>query len=110
MSGSVVQDTDTKKYWDALREVNDPEFPISVVDMGLIYEINKNGSELEVVMTFTSTGCGCMEWMEMDIKERLLQEEEITDVKIKVVWDPPWTADRLSEEGRKKLKYWGVSS
>lgn len=111
MSGIIqnVQPT-TTKYWDALKEVMDPEFPISVVDMGLIYNITQFGSVLEVVMTYTSTGCACMQWIENDIRERLLQEEEIEDVNIQVVWDPPWTTANLSEEGKKKLKHWGVSS
>ncbi|KAB2330491.1 metal-sulfur cluster assembly factor [Cytobacillus depressus] len=105
-----VIEFETKKYWDALKEVSDPEFPISVVDMGLIYDIKKEENKLEVQMTYTSTGCACMEWIENDIRNRLLKEEEITDVDIQVVWDPPWTVNNLSEEGKKKLKHWGVSS
>ncbi|MBA4538622.1 metal-sulfur cluster assembly factor [Bacillus aquiflavi] len=100
----------TIKYWNALKEVADPEFPISVVDMGLIYDIQKTGSKLEVKMTYTSTGCACMEWIESDIKNRLLEEKEIHEVDIQVVWDPPWTVKNLSEEGKKILKHWGVSS
>lgn len=110
MSGIIQKEQITTKYWDALKEVMDPEFPISVVDMGLIYNITQNGSELEVEMTYTSTGCACMQWIENDIKERLLKEEEVEDVKIQVVWDPPWTTANLSEEGKNKLKHWGVSS
>jgi metal-sulfur cluster biosynthetic enzyme len=109
MSG-IIEKEQTTKYWDALKEVMDPEFPISVVDMGLIYNITQNESELEVEMTYTSTGCACMQWIENDIKERLLKEEEVEEVKIQVVWDPPWTTANLSEEGKKKLKHWGVSS
>ncbi|ABO67252.1 MULTISPECIES: metal-sulfur cluster assembly factor [Geobacillus] len=101
---------DTEKYWQALKEVMDPEFPISVVDMGLIYNIEKSDDELHVTMTYTAVSCACMEWIEQDIRDRLLKEEEIHDVHIHVVWDPPWTVDRISPEGREKLKYWGVSS
>jgi len=101
---------DTEKYWQALKEVMDPEFPISVVDMGLIYDIEKNDDELYVTMTYTAVSCACMEWIEQDIRDRLLKEEEIRDVHIHVVWDPPWTVDRISPEGREKLKYWGVSA
>jgi metal-sulfur cluster biosynthetic enzyme len=101
----------TEKYWSALKEVMDPEFPISVVDMGLIYGITKvEEGKVQVRMTYTSTGCGCMEWIESDIKSRLLKEDDITDVDIQVVWDPPWTVNNLSAEGKKQLKTWGVSS
>ncbi|MDQ6600162.1 metal-sulfur cluster assembly factor [Bacillus salipaludis] len=106
-----MQIMETEKYWDALTEVMDPEFPISVVDMGLIYGITKvDEGKLAVRMTYTSTGCGCMQWIENDIKERLLQEEDIAEVEIEVVWSPPWTVNNLSEKGRAKLKTWGVSS
>jgi len=96
------------RYWDALKEVMDPEFPISVVDMGLIYEIEKENSTLHVKMTYTSTGCACMQWIEDDIRNRLLEETDVEIVEINVVWDPPWTVDKLTEKGRQELKRWGV--
>jgi metal-sulfur cluster biosynthetic enzyme len=106
-----MQTVETEKYWNALTEVMDPEFPISVVDMGLIYEITKVGNKkLGVKMTYTSTGCACMQWIENDIKERLLKEEEIKEVDIEVVWSPPWTVKNLSEKGKQALRNWGVSS
>ncbi|MEH7081535.1 metal-sulfur cluster assembly factor [Neobacillus drentensis] len=102
---------ETDKYWHALTEVMDPEFPISVVDMGLIYEIAKEDEgKVAVKMTYTSTGCGCMQWIESDIRERLLKEEDIQEVNIEVVWSPPWTIKNMSEKGKEKLRTWGVSS
>lgn len=100
----------TEKYWDALREVMDPEFPISVVDMGLIYDIEENEGVIKVTMTFTAVSCACIDWMKSDIEERLLKEPDVKEVNIQVVWDPPWTVDRLSPAGKEKMKYWGVSS
>jgi metal-sulfur cluster biosynthetic enzyme len=99
-----------QRSWEALYEVMDPEFPVSVVDMGLIYGIKERNGEVEVTMTYTAVSCACMEWIEGDIRKRLLQEPGVTSVKIHVVWDPPWTAERLSEAAREKLKTWGVSS
>jgi metal-sulfur cluster biosynthetic enzyme len=96
--------------WNALHEVMDPEFPVSVVDMGLIYGIAAKEEEVEVTMTYTAASCACMEWIEGDIRKRLLQEPGIQSVEIRVVWDPPWTVERLSEAAREKLKTWGVSS
>jgi metal-sulfur cluster biosynthetic enzyme len=95
---------------EVLKEVNDPEFPISVVDMGLIYGVSKHDDKASVTMTYTSTGCGCMQWIESDIKERLLKEEGINEVDIEVVWNPAWTVDQMSEVGKLQLKNWGVSS
>lgn len=100
----------TQKYWEALKEVMDPEFPISVVDMGLIYDIQEEDGVIEITMTFTAVGCACTEWIQGDIEKRLMEETEIRQVNIEVVWDPPWTVARLSPEARKRMKSWGVSS
>ncbi|OLN21276.1 benzoyl-CoA oxygenase [Domibacillus antri] len=99
-----------QKYWDALKEVMDPEFPISVVDMGLIYDIKEQADTIQVTMTFTAVGCACTEWIKGDIEKRLLEERNVHAVDIHVVWDPPWTVDRMTEEGRQKMRTWGVSS
>ena len=102
-----------ERYWRALKEVLDPELPISVVDMGLIYDIIEGDDapgHLSVTMTFTATACPCMELMLMDVEERLLEEEGVEDVAIEVVWDPPWTRAMITEEGRATLKKWGVAA
>ncbi|WP_091276988.1 metal-sulfur cluster assembly factor [Alteribacillus persepolensis] len=107
----MVNQSEVTKYWNALKEVMDPEFPISVVDMGLIRKIEKGENDcVYVTMTYTSTGCACMIWIESDIKDRLLEEDDVADVAIEVVWDPPWTVNDMTEEGRNKVKHWGVSS
>ncbi|MGA8941852.1 MAG: metal-sulfur cluster assembly factor [Thermoactinomyces sp.] len=98
-----------QKYWDALKEVLDPEFPISVVDLGLIYDIRENQGTIDVTMTYTAVSCACTEWMEADIEKRLLEEPGVKKVNIHVVWDPPWTVKMMTKEGIEKMKYWGVS-
>ncbi|MEM7801353.1 MAG: metal-sulfur cluster assembly factor [Chloroflexota bacterium] len=95
--------------WAALEEVEDPEYPVSVVDMGLIYNIGLIGGAAQVDLSFTSMGCPCMEYIISDVRERLLQEENVSEVMLKIVWDPPWTRKRLTEKGIEKLKQWGVS-
>jgi metal-sulfur cluster biosynthetic enzyme len=99
-----------ERYWNALTEVMDPEFPISVVDMGLIYDIKEQNGIVDIKMTYTSSSCACMQFIESDIEERLLQEEDVTKININVVWEPAWTVDRLSEKGKEKLKHWGVTT
>ena len=102
--------SDTAAVWTALREVMDPEFPISLVDLGLIYDVRRRDRTVEIDLTFTATACPCMDFIHEDIRERLLRETDIDEVKINQVWDPPWTADRISEEGRKVLKNFGVAA
>ena len=104
----------TERYWRALKEVLDPELPISVVDMGLIYDIAPRdegaATVLDVTMTFTATACPCMELMLMDVRDRLLEEAGVREVVIEVVWDPPWTRGMITEEGRATLKKFGVAA
>lgn len=95
--------------WQALEEVQDPEFPISVVDMGLIYALQRQDNRVQVQLTFTAMGCPCMEFILTDVRERLLQEPDIEQVTIEIVWDPPWTRQKLSQKGIEKLKEWGVT-
>jgi metal-sulfur cluster biosynthetic enzyme len=95
--------------WAALEEVTDPEFPVSVLDMGLIYGLRRQGGTAHVDLTFTAMGCPCMEFIIEDIRARLLQEPEITEVEIRVVWDPPWTKERLTARAIERLQRFGVT-
>ncbi len=94
--------------WGALCEVNDPEFPISVVDMGLIQHITRDGDHVRVDLTFTAMGCPAMEMILDDVRERLLQEPGVREVQLEIVWDPPWTKERLSEAGKARLRAMGI--
>ncbi|MFQ5628694.1 MAG: metal-sulfur cluster assembly factor [bacterium] len=99
----------TENIWQALQEVADPEFPVSVVDMGLVYGIKKKGRKVTVDLTFTSMGCPCMEMIIMDIQNRLKKEPNIDAVDVEIVWDPPWTPEKLSSHAVDQLSVWGVS-
>lgn len=95
--------------WDALREVMDPEIPISLVDLGLIYDVRLSEETAVVDLTFTATACPCMGFIKFDIAERLQRLEGVEDVAIREVWNPPWTKARVTPGGRVKLKEMGVS-
>jgi metal-sulfur cluster biosynthetic enzyme len=101
---------DVAPLWLALKEVRDPELPISVVDLGLVYAIRRDAGRVEVDLTFTATACPCMAFIRQDIEERLLLEDGVEDVVIHVVWDPPWTRARMTEEGRSILRQYGVAA
>lgn len=101
---------EVESIWLAIKDVLDPELPISIVDMGLVYDVRLDGSKVQLDMTFTATGCPCMEFIMSDVRTRLLAEPGIDEVSINVVWDPPWTNQRLSREGRGLLRAYGVSA
>src|SRR6266568_989977 len=92
-------DASRPALWDALREVADPEIPISVVDMGLIVALTEDAGSVDLKLTFTAMGCPAMDFIMDDIRNRLLQEPGIREVCIDIVWEPVWTKARLSEEG-----------
>ena len=106
----TIDDSTCPSLWDALRDVTDPEIPISVVDMGLIVDLSLSDGIVFVKLTFTAMGCPAMEFIMDDIRERLLQEQGVQEVHIEIVWDPVWTKARLSEEGIDIMRTWGVSA
>ena len=98
------------RLWLALREVEDPEIPISVVGMGLIVSIayDEPTRSVDLELTFTAMGCPAMEFIEEDIRERLLREPDVDEVRIEVVWDPVWTRSRIREDARARMRELGI--
>ena len=99
------------RIWQALREVEDPEIPVSLVEMGLIvavaYDPPRRAARLKI--TYTAMGCPAMEMIQEDIRERLLREPDVEAVEIEVVWDPVWTRRRLSESARATMRELGIA-
>src|SRR6202162_5135770 len=98
-----------EKLWAALAEVQDPEMPINLVDLGVIYRVAELDGVVEVDLTFTAMGCPASDFILEDVKERLLREDGVREVRINVVWNPPWTAERMTQNGRDALEMWGVA-
>ena len=95
----------------ALKECYDPEIPVNVVDMGLIYEIkvkpseapNLEGDDVEVEMTLTAPGCPSSGYISEQVKQRLLRMTGVSNATVNIVWYPQWTPERLSADARKQL-------
>ena len=96
------------RLWEALTEVEDPEIPISVVHMGLIVAISYDNGVVDLKLTFTAMGCPAMEFIQDDIRERLMQEPDVHEVRIEIVWDPVWTRKMIREEARDKMRSLGI--
>jgi metal-sulfur cluster biosynthetic enzyme len=98
------------RLWLALREVEDPEIPISVVGMGLIVSLAYRAAEraVDIELTFTAMGCPAMDFIQDDIRERLLREPDVDEVRIEVVWDPVWTRSRIREDARATMRRLGI--
>ena len=96
------------RIWEALKQVTDPEFPLSIVDLGMVYEVGVLNDEVEVKMTFTAIGCPAIDMIIEDIKEVLIKLHGVKKVDVEVVWSPPWTKDKITSKGREVLQYYGV--
>jgi len=91
----------------ALRDVLDPEYPISIVDLGLVRGIEVDGPRVRVRITYTSLGCPCVQLIQDDIRERLLRVEGVAEVEVEEVFEP-WTRRDISAKGLKVLQQIGV--
>ena len=98
------------RLWTALRDVEDPEIPISVVGMGLIVSLAYRPVEraVDIELTFTAMGCPAMDFIQDDIRERLLREPDVGEVRIEIVWDPVWTRARIRDDARATMRRLGI--
>ena len=96
------------RLWKALDEVEDPEIPVSVVAMGLIVSLRYEQRVADIELTFTAMGCPAMDFIQDDIRERLLREPDVDKVRIEIVWDPVWTRKLIREEARETMRGLGI--
>lgn len=91
---------------DSLKECMDPEIPINVVDMGLIYGIDvKDDNKVDIKMTMTTRGCPLHDTLVSDVKRYVNKVPGVTGVNVEIVWEPAWTPEKMSEEGKKLINY-----
>ena len=94
------------KVLRAIKTVYDPEIPVDVYELGLIYEINiKKNKDVHVLMTLTSPSCPAAESIPSDVKSRIEMIKEINDVDVEITFDPPYTPDLMSEEAKLELGF-----
>jgi metal-sulfur cluster biosynthetic enzyme len=98
-----------RRVWSALAEIDDPEMPVNLVDLGLIYGLEVGEGTVNLRLTFTAMGCPASDLIVEDIRERLLREPGVRQVNIDVVWNPPWSSSKLTPAGREALLAWGLS-
>ena len=96
---------------DSLKNCMDPEVPLSIIDMGLIYGIDiSENNDVNIKMTMTTKGCPLHETMVDDVKRYTKKVSGVNNVDVEIVWDPPWTMDKTSEEAKAKMKTMGAQS
>ena len=91
------------KIIEEIRKIYDPELPVNIYELGLIYDIKVDGSKAEIKMTLTTPNCPGAESLPKEVKEAAMQLEEIDDVNLELVWDPPWNKDMMSDAAKLEL-------
>ena len=106
-----MTDSVEARLWEALRRVEDPEIPVSVLGMGLIVSLSyvAESRTADLQITYTSMGCPAMDFIEEDIRSALLADPDVDVVEIEVVWDPVWTKARLRDDARSKMRSLGIA-
>jgi len=99
---------DPEAVWDQLKRVYDPEIPVNIVDLGLVYSMDveanpEGGYKVQVAMTLTAPGCGMGPAIAEDAKGKILLVPGVSDADVRITWDPPWNQQMISEEGKMKL-------
>jgi probable FeS assembly SUF system protein SufT len=107
-TGGSDEPVNEERVWEVLKDVYDPEIPVNIVDLGLVYDLRllpqaSGQSRVEVKMTLTAQGCGMGGPISMDAKHRIESLAGVEEADVQVVWDPPWNPHMISPEGRAKL-------
>jgi metal-sulfur cluster biosynthetic enzyme len=92
-----------EEIYDVLRTCYDPEIPVNIVDLGLVYEVQVAAQKVDVKMTLTARGCGMGGYIASEAEQKLMELPGVEEAKVEVVWDPPWEPSMISLEARKTL-------
>ena len=95
--------------FEELQRVEDPEMPISVVDLGLIYDVTVEDGVATVTMTLTYTGCPARDYLQADVRQAAARAEGVDEAKVELVWRPEWNLEMVTEAGKADLREFGVS-
>jgi metal-sulfur cluster biosynthetic enzyme len=111
-SVSVMVDPETlrAKCLEALKVVRDPEIPVNIVDLGLVYDLQVSPEgDVAIDMTLTSMGCPVQDMIQADAELACMKVEGVRKVEVTFVWSPPWGMDKMSDDGKKQMRMFGFS-
>lgn len=94
---------------EELEKVHDPEIPVNIVDLGLIYDMEFDGEHVDIEMTLTSMGCPTADAIMREVKLSAEQVDGIEEADVELVWQPPWTPEKVSDDGRAQLSAMGIN-
>ena len=92
-----------EQVYEALHECYDPEIPVNIVDLGLVYDVEVAEDKVDVKMTLTTPGCGMGGMIASNAQSLIMDLPGVTEANVDIVWDPPWDPSQISEEAKEKL-------
>lgn len=110
MSETVDKEVLREQILEALKVVKDPEIPVNVVDLGLIYDV-RIGDEgaVDIDMTLTSMGCPVQDMIEADAELAAMKVDGVRKVNVEFVWSPPWSTEKMTDDGKKQMRMFGFN-
>jgi metal-sulfur cluster biosynthetic enzyme len=92
-----------EQVYEVLRDCYDPELPVNIVDLGLVYDVTVQDDNVSVVMTLTARGCPAHSFISESVRARVTRIPGVKSANVQVVWDPPWDISRMSDTAKKRL-------
>jgi phenylacetate-CoA oxygenase PaaJ subunit len=108
-AGRVTAEGTEEDVWNALESVEDPELPVSVVDLGLIYEVSVDDGRAAIDLTVTYSGCPGRDMIVSDVEQAVRDVDGIETVDVTIVYSPPWSVDCITDRGREQLSEFGLA-
>lgn len=110
-AGDQTRPADEQEIWKVLKTCYDPEIPVNIVDLGLVYDVKltdqpAGGSRVDVKMTLTAMGCGMGPVIANQAREKILAVPGVREADVQIVWDPPWNQSMITDDGKKRLGIW----
>jgi metal-sulfur cluster biosynthetic enzyme len=110
MTETLDKDALREQILEALKVVKDPEIPVNVVDLGLIYDVRiDDEGAVDIDMTLTSMGCPVQDMIEADAELAAMKVEGVRRVNVEFVWSPPWSPQKMSDDGKKQMRMFGFN-
>nr|WP_221276891.1 metal-sulfur cluster assembly factor [Deinobacterium chartae] len=107
---SIVSVPTSEQILEALKIVKDPEIPVNVVDLGLIYKCDvEESGVVNIEMTLTSVGCPVQDLIRSDAELAVMRLDGVTEVNVEFVWSPPWGPDKMTEDGKRQMRMFGFN-
>jgi metal-sulfur cluster biosynthetic enzyme len=108
--GMIDPDTVRTQCLEALKVVRDPEIPVNIVDLGLVYELQVSPEgDVAIDMTLTSMGCPVQDMIQADAELACMKVDGVRKVEVNFVWSPPWGMDKMSDDGKKQMRMFGFN-